>query len=163
MASPVLSRELLKRGRAYRCLLRHKQVGEKRYIISHIYKYHVPLDAIPYYCSLCHFQTDDEDKLDDHVKNYAKHREAREALLKAGKRPEDDHVYLHKNRDGVRATEDMHFEKLSKEESMKIWAERMKEEGKNRPQHSLPAATAVLLSPKTSIKPSSKLASNNYF
>lgn len=26
------------------------------------------------------------------------------------KRPEDDHVYLHKNRDGVRATEDVHFE-----------------------------------------------------
>lgn len=26
------------------------------------------------------------------------------------KRPEDDHVYLHKNQDGVRATEDVHFE-----------------------------------------------------
>lgn len=63
------------------------------------------------------------------------------------KRHEDDHVYLQKNRDGVRATEDVHFEKLSKEESMKIWAEKMKEEGKNRPQHPQPAATAVLLSP----------------
>lgn len=63
------------------------------------------------------------------------------------KRPEDDHVYLHKNQDGVRATEGVHFEKLSKEESMKIWAEKMKEEGKNRPQHPQPAATAVLLSP----------------
>lgn len=58
------------------------------------------------------------------------------------KRPEDDDVYLHKNQDGVRATEDVHFENLSKEESMKIWAERMKEEGKNRPQHPQPAATA---------------------
>lgn len=37
MASPVLSRELLKRGRAYRCLLCHKQVGEKRYIIFNFF------------------------------------------------------------------------------------------------------------------------------
>lgn len=42
---------------------------------------------------------------------------------------------------------------------MKIWAERMKEEGKNRPQYPQPEATAgFVLSPfKTSIKPSSKL------
>lgn len=115
----VETRELLKRGRAYRCLLCQKQVGKKRYIISNIYKYvsrsircyTVLLFSVP-------FQTDDEDKLKDYIKNYAKHRKARESLLKAGKRPEDDHV---------------HFEKLSKEESMKIRAERMKEEGKNRP------------------------------
>lgn len=72
-ASPMLSRELLKRGRAYRCLLCQKQVGEKRYIISNIYKYvsrsircyTVLLFSVP-------FQTDDEDKLKDYIKNYAK-------------------------------------------------------------------------------------------
>ena len=126
----MLQRELLKRGRAYRCLLCPKHIGERRYIISHIYKYHISLDAVPLYCSLCHFQTDDGDRLEDHVKSYSKHREARGALLRAGKRPEVDQSYLHKNKDGIKATEDVHFEKLSKEESVRIWAERIKEEGK---------------------------------
>lgn len=69
----VETRELLKRGRAYRCLLCQKQVGEKRYIISNIYKYvsrsircyTVLLFSVP-------FQTDHEDKLKDYIKNYAK-------------------------------------------------------------------------------------------
>lgn len=52
--------------------------------------------------------TDDEYKLEEHVKNYPKYKGAREPLLKAGKRPEVDLVYLHW--DGVRANENMHFE-----------------------------------------------------
>lgn len=76
--------------------------------------------------------TDDEDKLEEHVKNYPKYREARKHLLKAGKRPEVDLVYLHW--DGDRANENVHFKKLNKEESMKIWTERRKKDGKNRPQ-----------------------------
>lgn len=51
--------------------------------------------------------TDDEDKLEEHVKNYPKYREARKHLLKAGKRPEVDLVYLHW--DGDRANENVHF------------------------------------------------------
>ena len=132
MASPLLQRELLKRGRAYRCLLCPKHIGERRYIISHVYKYHISLDAVPFYCSLCHFQTDDGDRLEEHTRSYSKHREAREALLRSGKYPEEDKHYLHKNQDGVRATEEVHFEKLSKEDSIRIWAERLKEEGKRK-------------------------------
>jgi hypothetical protein len=46
-----------------------------------------------------------------------------------------DQSYLHLNKDGIKATVDVHFEKLSKEESVRIWAERIKEEGKRTTRH----------------------------
>ena len=129
-----MSKEILKRGRAYRCLLSEKQTGEKRYVISHIYKYHIPLDSIPFYCSLCHFQTDDEGKLKEHLKFYLKHKEARESLVRQGKQPEAEEFYLNKNKEGIVATEDVHFGKLSKEESRKIWMERLHKATTSQPQ-----------------------------
>lgn len=33
-----------------------KEIGEKRYVISHIYKYHIPLDSIPFYCPSATFK-----------------------------------------------------------------------------------------------------------
>lgn len=100
--------------------------------------------------------TDDEDKLEEHVKNYPKYREARKHLLKAGKRPEVDLVYLHW--DGDRANENVHFKKLNKEESMKIWTERRKKDRwKEQASTPQPAATVVPLPPSYSQTTSSKL------
>lgn len=50
-----LEKEILRRGRAYQCLLCDRYQGEKRHVIPHIYKYHIPLDSASFYCSLCHF------------------------------------------------------------------------------------------------------------
>lgn len=71
--------------------------------------------------------TDDEDKLEEHVKNYPKYREAR----KHGSAPR---LTLCTYTGMDRANENVHFKKLNKEESMKIWTERRKKDGKNRPQ-----------------------------
>lgn len=52
-----LEKEILRRGRAYQCLLYDQYKGEKRHVIPHVYRYHIPLDSAPFYCSLCHFIT----------------------------------------------------------------------------------------------------------
>lgn len=98
--------------------------------------------------------TDDEDKLEEHVKNHPKYKEAREPLLKAGKRPEVDLVYLHW--DGVRANENVHFKKLNKEEYENLG--RKEEEGwKEHASTPQLAATVVPLPPSYSQTTSSKL------
>lgn len=94
--------------------------------------------------------TDDEYKLEEHVKNYPKYKEAREPLLKAGKRPEVDLVYLHW--DGVRANENMHFENSIKRSLWKFGQKGWKEQA-STPQ---PAATVVPLPPSYSQTTSSK-------
>ena len=85
--------QALKRGRAYQCLDCEKPmvpyIGERRQVIAHLYKYHVSLDRVPFYCSLCHFLTAEKDKLTAHVKNYTKHVDAVKALERSG-RPMDN-------------------------------------------------------------------------
>lgn len=46
------------------------------------------------------------------------------------KRPEDDHVYLHKNQDGVRATEDVHFESWVKKSPWKFGQKGWRKKGR---------------------------------
>lgn len=38
-----------------------KYIGERRQAIAHLYRYSIPLDQMPDYCSLCHFLTAVED------------------------------------------------------------------------------------------------------
>jgi hypothetical protein len=85
--------QALKRGRVYQCLdcepPRVPYVGERRQVVAHLYKYHVPLDQVPFYCTLCHFLTSEKDKLEAHVKHYTKHVDAVRALEKSGNPPEN--------------------------------------------------------------------------
>ncbi len=45
------------RGRCYECLrcVAERYQGEKSKVALHIYKKHVALDAVPYYCSICRY------------------------------------------------------------------------------------------------------------
>lgn len=61
-----------------------KYIDERRQAIAHLYRYSIPLDQMPDYCSLCHFLTAVEDKLTAHVKGYSKHVDAAKALEKSG-------------------------------------------------------------------------------
>ena len=95
-----------------------KYIGERRQVIAHLYRYHVPLDQVPYYCSLCHFLTAEKDKLTSHVKGYTKHVEAAKTLEKSGVPLEN---FLRANSNPVHLTEGVHFIRLSREESRQHW------------------------------------------
>lgn len=82
------------------------------------------------YCIFVLCVIDDEDKLEEYIKNYFKYREVRKYFLKVGKCFEVDFVYLYW--DGDRVNENVYFKKFNKEEFMKIWIERRKKDGKNR-------------------------------
>ena len=120
---------IAKRGRAYRCLGCTSYIGEKRYVTSHYYKYHLPLDRVPFYCSLCHFICAEEGKLKEHVAKYSKHLEAVDCLKKSGKEPNES-TYLNRNYNPVTVQEGHHYVKLSRVESRMVWIERYREEKK---------------------------------
>lgn len=75
-----LKKEILRLGRAYKCLLCDQYQGKKRHGIPQIYKYHIALHNVPSYCGLCHFIATEKKKLVDHVTHYAKHTEAAKDL-----------------------------------------------------------------------------------
>jgi hypothetical protein len=83
---------------------------------AHYFKYHTALDKVPYYCSLCHFIG---------TKGYKPYKVAEENLKKQGKEAEPLSTYIHKNINPLQIG-DAHIQKLSWEESQKIWQERTK-------------------------------------
>ena len=104
-------------------------IGEKRYVISHFYKYHLPLDRVPFYCLLCHFICVEEGKLKERAMKYSKHLEAIESIKKSGKEPHES-TYRNRNYNPVNVQEGQHYVKLSRVESRQVWAERYREEKK---------------------------------
>ena len=132
---------IAKRGRAYRCLGCTSYIGEKRYVTSHYYKYHLPLDRVPFYCSLCHFICAEEGKLKEHVAKYSKHLEAVDCLKKSGKEPNES-TYLNRNYNPVTVQEGHHYVKLSRVESRMVWIERYREE-KKEDRKPVPAILAI--------------------
>ena len=132
---------IAKRGRAYRCLGCTSYIGEKRYVTSHYYKYHLPLDRVPFYCSLCHFICAEEGKLKEHVAKYSKHLEAVDCLKKSGKEPNES-TYLNRNYNPVTVQEGQHYVKLSRVESRMVWIERYREE-KKEDRKPVPAVLAI--------------------
>ena len=82
MLSMLYSREAIekakKRGRAYMCLVCHRQTGEKCIseigpMEDHILKTHVSRDRIPYYCRLCTFKCQTAHQINHHFSHYSRH------------------------------------------------------------------------------------------
>ena len=82
MLSMLYSREAIekakKRGRAYMCLVCHRQTGEKRIseigpIKDQILKTHVSRDRIPHYCRLCTFKCQTVHQINHHFSHYSRH------------------------------------------------------------------------------------------
>ena len=120
------SSKIANRGYAYECVKCGVYRGEKRYVEAHIFKYHLALDQVPFYCSLCHYMTKTEKDLQKHVKGYKPHREALEA--RPEETPEEEAKFLHKNETPVTLTEE-HMRRLTLEDSRKVWLERVKSTG----------------------------------
>ena len=118
-----LEKEILRRGRAYQCLLCENYKGEKRHVIPHIYKYHIPLDSAPFYCSLCHFITTEKKKLQDHVHHYSKHVEA------VRQYPDQGKSFMHENKDPILLVEGSHYGKMDRKDSHDLWSSRLRKNG----------------------------------
>ena len=82
MLSMLYSREAIekakKRGRAYMCLVCHRQIGEKRIsefgpMEDHILKTHVSRGRIPYFCRLCTFKCQTAHQINHHFSHYSRH------------------------------------------------------------------------------------------
>ena len=93
MLSMLYSREAIekakKRGRAYMCLVCHRQTGEKRIseigpMEDHILKTHVSRDRIPYYCRLCTFKCQTAHQINHHFSHYSRHVTAARQIIKSG-------------------------------------------------------------------------------
>ena len=80
MSETALRKAANRRGRAYRCLHceTHGEVdvyvGEKFRVESHIWKYHIPMDRVPYSCHTCMFRCTTEDQWKKHLTGYKWHQ-----------------------------------------------------------------------------------------
>lgn len=87
---------------------------ERRQIIAHLYKYHISLDQVPYYCTQCNFLKAEHDKLTAYVKGYSKHVGAAKAFkkIKVTKKK-----FLRTNPNLAYLTEGVNYIRLSRRES----------------------------------------------
>lgn len=117
------------RGRAYRCLGCDRYVGEKRRVISHIYKEHVPLDEAPFYCKVCLFRSVDQPSLERHVDQnvYPAHQQKMVELRKQGCSIQDTD-FLRRSHKPRYLTEGRDFQRMSAEDSVGEWRRRSKSE-----------------------------------
>lgn len=113
----------MRRDVSYRCIICGTYDGQKKHVIAHIYKYHVPLDSVRFYCSLCDFRTEQKAKLLKHVKCYSRHEVVRNYMVKRGIKPKQDNAYLHRNKKFTLVLEGTHFEKISKEKFQTVFSE----------------------------------------
>ncbi|KAH3693583.1 hypothetical protein DPMN_081017 [Dreissena polymorpha] len=60
------------RHKKYRCRACGK-IDRKSRVIGHVLKYHVPMDKVPFSCSLCNFRCLEQQELMDHVRKYRRH------------------------------------------------------------------------------------------
>jgi hypothetical protein len=122
-----LKLKLAKRGYAYECIkCEEKFRGEKRRVRAHVYKYHLALDEVPFYCSLCHYMTDCERDIVRHVKGYKRHQAMVDDLRAEGK--EIAASYTHCNPKPKAIGED-YIRQLSAEESQLVWLSRLRAAG----------------------------------
>ena len=57
-----------------RCSLNGVRMADRRYrLVDHILKYHIPMDRVPYSCSLCMFRCMEQQTLLNHVTKYQRH------------------------------------------------------------------------------------------
>ncbi|KAH3701642.1 hypothetical protein DPMN_076632 [Dreissena polymorpha] len=60
------------RHKKYRCRACGKADRKSR-VVDHVLKYHVPMDRVPFSCSLCNFRCLEQHELMDHVRKYRRH------------------------------------------------------------------------------------------
>ena len=70
----MLAKKTAEKHRRYKCKLCGKEDRKGR-ILGHVLKYHIPMDRVPFSCSLCNFRCTDKATLVGHINQYQRHRE----------------------------------------------------------------------------------------
>ena len=116
----MASNPAIKRGRAYECLKCKNFVGERDKVIHHLYKHHVPLAEVPFYCTLCSFRCSKWRALMKHIKGYPLHAQMKKTTSSLDV---DDLEYLRESEHPY-SNPDADMRKLSMEESQEVWSGR---------------------------------------
>lgn len=70
----MLGRKPEMKHRRYRCQVCGKEDRKGR-LIGHVLKYHIPMDRVPFSCSLCNFRCTDKKTLVNHLNSYQRHKD----------------------------------------------------------------------------------------
>lgn len=115
------------RGRVYRCLkcFTNNYEGEKSKVELHIYKKHVALDQVPFFCNICKFVSTSQNDLEKHIigNSYPTHKATVENMRLKGEAVNEPESLL-MNSTYYRPVIDIDYTRLSKEESEKIFSSR---------------------------------------
>ncbi len=110
----------------YRCIRCDvtKYEGEKSKVVKHIYRKHVALDSVPFYCNICKFVTTAQAELEKHMDTsvYPTHAATVNAMLASGQEVSENDSLLNNEKFHVIGDEDM--VRLSRDESTAIFSER---------------------------------------
>ena len=116
------------RGRVYECLrcTEGPYQGERSKVILHIFRKHVALDNVPYYCSICKFVTTSQMELEKHLKpsTYPSQKATVDAMICNGEPVNERESLLQNLKHYLPSEEDMR--RLNKEDSQAIFANRKK-------------------------------------
>ncbi len=134
-----ISREVLQpsnnRGRVYRCLRcdgSAKYEGEKSKVVKHIYRKHVALDRVPFYCNICKFVTTTQAELEKHmnITVYPTHAATVNAMLSSGQVVSENNSLLQNtvfhvpgDSDIIRLSRDESSAIFKGRQQMKSWAD----------------------------------------
>ncbi len=135
------------RGRVYKCL--HCDInaykGEKLRVEQHIYRKHIALDSVPYYCNICKFVTTSQSDLEQHlnIKTYPTHAATVNAMLEAGQCVLENESMLQNIAYYKIGDKDM--ERLEREESEEIYSARKEKQTKSRTKSQTKAQTNDIL------------------
>ena len=112
--------------------------GEKKRVVSHIYKEHVPLDEAPYYCKVCLFRSVDEASLLKHINSevYPSHQQKMMSLRKQGSLVDESQSLMKSLRPRY-LIEGKDYQRLSPQDSMVEWQQRRKPSGPSTEQPSI--------------------------
>ena len=114
------------RGRVYECLQCEPESVKRMdgtKMKSHFYKYHVPLDCNPFYCTLCGFHSETQTPLEKHVQGYKPHIRRKKELEMQGQVVRDESHLLKSEKPTVMRI-GLHARQFSKEESNEYWRSR---------------------------------------
>ena len=82
-------------------------------MVGHVLKTHIPMDRVPFYCTLCSFRCEDRETLVAHIKKYRRHRDEE---IKSGT---PDYTQILKRAANPIYVGDRDMIALSKEESLR--------------------------------------------
>lgn len=116
------------RGRVYRCRRcdSNPHEGERTRVIQQLYRKHIALDRVPFYCSICKFVSTSQAELERHTQSsvYAPHKATVDAMIKNGETVNERDSLLQNMQHYIPTDKDLLC--LSKEESDSIYMSKQK-------------------------------------